>query len=257
MRYLAVIQARMSSSRLPGKVLLPVCGKPLLALMVERVRRATRIDHFIIATSTSADDDAIKKTCDVLGVPCFRGSLDDVLDRYYQAALAFQPENVIRMTADCPVIDPEIVDRTIDFFQEGGFDYVGNALKPTFPDGLNCEVMTFRSLQRAWQEADRKTQREHVTLYIYQHPEQFKLGSFEQAQDLSHLRWTVDHPCDLELIRTIYEELYSGKPEFGMNDILTLLKQKPELIDLNAGIIRNEALKKSLVQEKSVKSISE
>lgn len=250
---LAILQARVSSTRLPGKVLKPILGRPMLARHIERLRRCRRIDALIVATSDKPSDDPIEQLCSELDIPCFRGSLHDVLDRYYQAAIAFQdePDHVVRVTGDCPLADPELIDRVIEFHLEGGYDYSCNAREPfTFPDGLDMEVFRLACLERAWREAALPSQREHVTPFIYQHPEWFKIGDFRSDVDLSHLRWTVDEPADFEVVRRIYEALYPDNPAFTTQDILNYLEAHPALKTLNVGHQRNEGFEKSLEKDR-------
>jgi len=239
---LAILQARVSSSRLPGKVLKDILGKPMILRQVERIRRAKTLDALLVATSNDPSDDPLYATCADNGLTCFRGSLDDVLDRFYQAARGSRPEHVVRLTGDCPLTDPEVIDKVVTFGTTHDFDYASNTLKPTFPDGLDVEIMRFECLETAWREATAPAQREHVTSFIYQHPERFRLGNFTGTPDLSGLRWTVDHLRDFELAMQIYAELYPAKPDFSTQDILQLLEQKPELQNLNADYLRNEKL---------------
>jgi len=246
---LAILQARVSSSRLPGKVLKPLLGRPVLDLQIERVLRARRIDKLVVATSTGEDDEAIASLCKDLGVVCFRGALEDVLDRFYQAAQQQHPTTVVRLTGDCPLTGPEVIDGCIDFFGAGQFDYVSNAIEPSFPDGLDVEVMRFDCLEQAWREARLPSEREHVTPFIHSHPERYRIGHFRNDRDLSHLRWTVDEPEDLELVRAIYEALYQDNPAFSTRDILALLESRPELAVLNTGHQRNAGLMKSQQQD--------
>jgi spore coat polysaccharide biosynthesis protein SpsF len=198
----------------------------------------------VVITSTHEDDDAVEIFCKGLGIPCFRGSLEDVLDRYYQGANYFQADSIVRLTGDCPLLDPEIIDKVVQTFHQGTFDYVSNTLECTYPDGLDTEIFRFETLERAWKEARLKSEREHVTAYIYNHPELFRLGSVKHEQDLSALRWTVDTSQDLEFVRSIYNFIkYEG---FGMDEILQLMKAHPEITKLNAGQQRNEGYQKSL-----------
>jgi len=250
MKTVALIQARMSSSRLPGKVLQEIGGHPMLLRVIRRAQQTSSVELVAVITSTGADDDAIERLCQENGVPCFRGSLDDVLDRYYQAAKHFQADAVIRLTADCPLLDPKIIDKVVRTFQQGGFDYVSNALECTYPDGLDTEIFGVDTLERAWREARLKSEREHVTAYIYKHPEIFRLGSVKHEEDLSLLRWTVDTPRDLEFVRTIYHFFQDG--EFGMDDILKLLQVHPEITQINSGQQRNEGFQKSLQEDTEV-----
>ena len=247
---LAILQARVSSTRLPGKVLLPLLGKPMLVRQIERILRSQRIDKHIVATSAETEDDAIENLCNEINIECFRGSLDDVLDRFYQAAKVYKPEHVVRLTGDCPLTDPQIIDRLIDFHLAGGYDYSSNALEPSYPDGLDAEVMKFNVLEQAWRKATTKTEREHVTFYIYNEPTLFKIGVEKNHVDLSYLRWTVDEPEDFSLVETIYQNLYPLNPSFTQDDILALLHNHPEMITMNTAFFRNEGLKKSLSWDK-------
>ena len=249
MTLLALLQARTSSTRLPGKVMKPILGVPMILRHIERLKRARLLEHLMVVTSGDASDDALAALCASGGIPCFRGSLDDVLDRFYQAARPLAPDTVVRLTGDCPLADPEVVDGTIAFFREGGYDYVSNALHPTFPDGLDVEVMRFSCLEAAWRDARLKSEREHVTPYVYNHPEHFRIGHYKQATDLSRLRWTVDQPEDFVLVEGIYSALYPQKQDFSTADILALLEQRRELAEVNASVQRNEGFFKSLGED--------
>jgi spore coat polysaccharide biosynthesis protein SpsF len=252
---LAILQARYSSSRLPGKVLSPILGQAMLARQIERLRHVRNIDQLLIATSHEASDDCIEALAQDLGVFCFRGSLNDVLDRFYQAAKLFQPDYVVRLTGDCPLAEPSLIDAVIEACLRAQADYAANTLTPTFPDGLDAEAMTFDALETAWREAALPSQREHVTPFIYQHPMRFKLASVTQARDLSDLRWTVDAAADLEFVRRIYERLYPSNPVFGMREILALLEAEPKLRQINLGFVRNEGYLKSLQKDPELPSI--
>lgn len=252
---LAILQARFSSTRLPGKVLKPVLGKPMLALQIERVLQSRMIEKLVVATSTDTTDDAIETLCSQINIPCFRGSLDDVLDRFYQAALQWNPAHVVRLTGDCPVIDPDIIDSVIKFYLSGNYDYVSNTLQPTFPDGLDIEIFRFSVLEQAWKEATLPSQREHVTPYIYGLPERFHIANYGNDKDLSSFRWTVDEPEDFELIAGIYQELYPINPGFRMEDVFSLMQQKPELFQINKTFQRNEGMARSLEEDKKMEAI--
>jgi spore coat polysaccharide biosynthesis protein SpsF len=234
----AFIQARMGSTRLPGKVLKRVLGKPLLDFLVERLAQSKEIDDIVVLTSTQASDDLIANFCQERGILCFRGSEEDVLDRYYQAALWRKPEGIVRITADCPLIDPEIVDQVVQVFRKNNphMDYVSNALQRTFPRGLDVEVFSFQALQQAFQLAIHPEEREHVTLYLYRHPERFHLKNVAHQPSLSHHRWTVDTSEDFALIQLILENLYPSHPQFRLKDILQLLAQHPQWSELNSHI---------------------
>lgn len=247
---LTILQARVSSTRLPGKVLMPLLGQPMLARQIERVWHARMVGELIVATSTDPSDNALAALCAALGVTCYRGQLTDVLDRYYQAALPLQPTHVVRLTGDCPLADPEVIDRVIGEYLASGCDHVSNGAAPaSFPDGLDVEVFRFAALEQAWREAQLPSEREHVTPFIYKHPERFRLGQVRAETDLSHLRWTVDEPADFALVQAIYEALYPTKPAFGTQDILRLLQARPELATMNTHHIRNEGYARSLAQD--------
>lgn len=243
---LAILQARMSSSRLPGKVLKPLLGAPMIVRQLERVRRCTRIDRIVVATSIDATDDPLAQVCMDVGVNLFRGSLEDVLDRFHGAALQYPSQTIVRLTADCPLADPHLIDQVIEFFLRGDFDYATNALQPTYPDGLDVEVFRTSCLEQAWQEAALPSEREHVTPFIHRRPERYRIGHFAGDRDLSALRWTVDEPLDFEFVSQVYAALYSSKPDFGTNDVLHLLEQRPNLKTLNIRHERNEGMRKSL-----------
>jgi spore coat polysaccharide biosynthesis protein SpsF len=244
---LAILQARVSSTRLRGKVLEPILGRPMLLHQLDRVRRARTIDELVVATSTDASDDPIVTLCESAGVVCFRGSLHDVLDRFYQVARPRRPRLVVRLTGDCPLIDPGLIDRVVAFSATDAFDIAG--IEDTHPDGLDVEVIRFEVLEHAWRHATRPSDREHVTLMIHRQPDRFRVGRYPCARDLSHLRWTVDEPQDLELVRRIYEALYSNNPAFTTDDILDLLAARPDLLEINRGISRNEGLARSLATD--------
>jgi spore coat polysaccharide biosynthesis protein SpsF len=221
----AVLQARMSSRRLPGKVLLPLEGQPMLARQIERIRRSHRIDHLIVATSVEANDDEVAALCREVGVDCFRGSLADVLGRYYLALQPFGRSVGVRLTADCPLTDPAVIDATIDWHVRGGFDYTTNALDRTFPVGLDVEVFQVACLEEAHREARSPYEREHVTPFMYARPERYQIGQYRNHQDLSHLRWTVDTAEDYAFVASVYAALYRRKPDFDSADVLALPSQ--------------------------------
>lgn len=241
----AILQARMSSTRLPGKVMAPILGRPMLVRQVERLRRCAGLDLLVVATSDQPADDLIAVVCVEEGVACFRGSLADVLDRFYQCAKAHAADHVVRLTGDCPLTDPQMVDELVRFYLAGDFDYAANCRPPTLPDGLDAEVFTFAALEAAWRGATDPFEREHVVPFIIRRPERFRMGNWAWPQDLSGLRWTVDEPEDLAFATRVYEALYPGTPEFGFRDVLDLLKRRPELADLNRRFERNERSKRN------------
>ncbi|MBD1835590.1 glycosyltransferase family protein [Cyanobacteria bacterium FACHB-472] len=246
---LGILQARVSSSRLPGKVLKPILGVPMLVRQIERLQRVKLMDCLLVATSKDVTDDAIAYLCRASNVKCFRGNLDDVLDRFYQAAELYSPDHIIRLTGDCPLIDPSLIDEVVEFYLAGNFDYASNALEPTYPDGLDIEIFRLSCLEQAWKEASLPSQREHVTPFIHQQPERFKIGSYKNNIDLSHLRWTVDEPFDCELVAKIYEALYPPNPEFTTEDILKWLDENPGFKTFNTCYERNEGFQKSLQKD--------
>lgn len=254
MRILTILQARSSSSRLPNKVMRPLLGEPMLLRQLERVKRAQQIGTLVVATSVDPSDDPLAALCDVNGINCHRGSLNDVLDRFYQAACHFNPEHVVRLTGDCPLADPEVIDRVIEEYFAAGVDYASNALEPTYPDGLDVEVFSFSALKKAWEEAQLPSEREHVTPFIHKNQNLFKVHKVKAASNLSNLRWTVDNLEDFELIEQIYEALYPSNKQFSTADVLALIQSRPELASYNKHIRRNEGYIASLAKEANSES---
>jgi len=235
MKIVAIVQARMGSSRLPGKALKDIHGRSMLARVVRRAGRSALIDRLVVATTVKKADDDIVNECESLGVSYYRGSEDDVLDRYYKAARAFSAESIVRITSDCPLIDPEIIDRVIKSFLEHHADYASNTMESAFPRGLDVEVFTFEALEEAWQNADQKFEHIHVTPYIYLHPKQFKIFSVTNEENFSNYRWTVDTQEDLDLIRTIYKKI-DQDDDLSWKDVLKLFHNEPNLSDINRHI---------------------
>lgn len=248
MNTVAIIQARMASTRLPGKVLTDIGGQPMLWHVVRRAQKVKHLDRVVVATSTDSSDDPVFRFCKDHGFDVFRGSQTDVLDRYYQAANSFSADVVVRLTADCPLLDSSVIERVIALFLESEFDYTANILKCTYPDGLDTEVFSFMALEQAWRQAMLKSEREHVTPYIRNHPDIFNLGNVNHVEDLSSLRWTVDEPEDLDFVRAVYSHFKSNT--FYMEDILKLLSEQPGLLVINQGIKRNEGYLKSVLEDK-------
>jgi spore coat polysaccharide biosynthesis protein SpsF len=234
----AIIQARMGSTRLPGKVLKKVLGKTLLEYQIERVKRAKTIDEIIIATTTKESDAPIVQLCQQLSIPYYRGSEEDVLSRYYEAATEFGVDVVVRLTSDCPIIDPNVIDKVVEHYLENKdqYDYVSNTLTRTYPRGLDTEVMSYEVLKRAYEEAKELMYREHVTAYIYHHPDQFRLCNVSNEKDESKHRWTVDTEEDFLLIKNILETLYPINPLFTLEDVIQILRDKPKWIEINAHV---------------------
>lgn len=238
MRTVAIVQARMGSIRLPGKVLKDVCGETVLARVINRLKRCQALDEICVATSVRPQEFPIVRACKGLGVKAFRGDESDVLDRFYNAALALQADVVIRITADCPLIDPVLVDDVIRVFNEQQPDYVSNALVRRYPRGLDSEAIAFLALERAWREAREPHQRAHVTPYLYEHREAFNVVPVVGAEDHGSLRWTLDREEDLAFIRAVYGHLKNEA--FGWQDVVNLCKQFPELQQLNAGVLQKD-----------------
>ena len=249
-KVVAIVQARMGSTRFPGKVLEEIAGHPMIWQVVNRVRMARTVDNVTVATSTESSDRAVADFCAKEGIPCFRGSETDVLDRFYQAAKVFKADAIVRITADCPLVDPQVVDKVVSTYLQDGYDYVTNTMRYTYPDGLDVEVFSFSALEASWQEAHLPAEREHVTPYI-RTSGRFRLHNVENEVDLSsrNLRWTVDETADLEFVRAIYAQFGNGQTPFGLADVLQLLEEEPHLVEINAGKIRNEGYYKSLVEE--------
>jgi spore coat polysaccharide biosynthesis protein SpsF len=220
---LAILQARMSSTRLPGKVMKPLLGEPMIGRQIERVARSRRIDRLAVATSVEPGDDPLAAYCEALGVGVFRGPLDDVLSRFMGAAEAFGPaDHIVRLTADCPLADPDVIDACIDLHLAAGADYTTNGQQRTYPTGLDVEALPMAALATAAREASDAYDREHVTPYLYRRPERFKLAHLTQDTDTSRLRWTVDHPEDFDFVERVYAALYPDKPDFRMAEVLAL-----------------------------------
>jgi len=250
----AILQARMSSTRLANKVLKEVNDKALLAYECERILNAQKIDTLIIATSEDKSDNLIEAFCNKNKIECFRGSLEDVLSRYYQCAKGYKEKNgidklnIVRVTGDCPVIDYEVIDEVISVFENGEYDYVSNTLIPTYPDGMDIEICRYEALEYAYENAIFKSDREHVTLYI-KNSDKFKKFNYKAQHDFSHVRLTVDEESDFELIKNILENLYIENQNFTYLDIIAYMSKNPNLFFLNSEIIRDEGLIKSLKED--------
>jgi spore coat polysaccharide biosynthesis protein SpsF len=236
MKTVAIIQARMSSTRLPGKVLKVVAGRTILDRMVERVQKAKQVDETIVATTIDASDNVIVEYCEKVGIACYRGSLQDVLDRYYQAAVLHKADIIVRLTGDCPLIDPDLIDAVVDTLINEKADFACNRLPPpltrTYPIGLDVEACTFAALKRAWTEATEKHEREHVLPYLYDVPGRFKVVQLNHSQDLGTMRWTLDTPEDLVLLEQVYAR-FGGRNDFSWLDVLELFNKEPTLAEIN------------------------
>lgn len=243
MSIFAFVQARMSSSRLPGKILMDLVGSPMLIQQVNRLKRSKLVDEIVVLTSNDKSDDILINVCSEHNIKCFRGDLDNVLNRFYQAYLEYKPDHIVRITGDCPLLDWTVVDQVIQEHLDNPHDYTSNTLNPTFPDGLDVEVMTKECLIKIYNNASLKVEMEHVTYYCYTHKHDFSLQNVENKMgDQSELRWTVDTPEDFELVTDIYEELYEDNSGFSSNEISHFLKSNRTIANKNNFINRNEGL---------------
>jgi len=262
-KVVAIIQGRMSSSRLPGKILADIAGQPMLQRVFIRTSRSASVSQTIFATTTDPTDDPVAEYCEFAGIPFTRGSLYDVLDRYYQSAKEAKADVVVRITADCPVIDPELIDKVVNILLETGdsrFDFVCNRLPPpyhrTYPIGLDIEACTFKALEQAWEKAKEPQHREHVMPYFYEgvelvtdnrllhtgiSPRGFRIALLNHPTDFGNYRWTVDTPEDLEFIRQVYAR-FNGRDDFSWKEVLNLVHDEPELTKINSGV-RHKTLK--------------
>ena len=244
MTTLAILQARTTSSRLPGKVLLPLEGEPMILRQLERIKRAESIDAIVVATSIDPSDDELARLLNDHGYDVVRGPLDDVLARFIEALDDFPAETVVRLTADCPLISPVVIDLVVNEFHASGADYLSNTLNPTYPDGLDVEVVKASVLREVAEEATDQPEREHVTLGIYRKPEKYAVKNFAAPQGLnnSDLRWTVDNPDDFEFVSQIYAALWKSNPAFEYQDVLEYLNTNPQLNRTDDSSPRNAAL---------------
>ena len=253
----AIIQGRMSSSRLPGKILADIAGQPMLQRVFLRTSRAGTVTETIFATTTDASDDPVAEYCEFSGIPFTRGNLYDVLDRYYQAAKQAKADVVVRITADCPIIDPALIDEAVHTLLEGGYDFSANRLPPpfhrTYPIGLDVEVCTFTALEKAWQEASETFHREHVMPYLYEGVEfntvnrrlesgtsarGYRIALLNHSTDFGEYRWTVDTSEDLDFVRQVYAR-FDGRDDFTWQEVLDLIHREPGLMEINAGVRHN------------------
>ena len=247
----AIIQARISSTRLPGKVLKPLAGKTVLEHIVGRVSCANLVDQVVVATTNNLADKEITSLCKKKGIDYFCGSELNVLERYYKAAKAYNAEVVIRVTSDDPLKDPQVINKAIKIFFQNDYDYVSNTIKPTYPDGLDVEVFSFDALARAYSKAILTSEKEHVTPYIWKNPVLFKLHNFKSETDFSYMRWTLDTEEDYEFIKIIYDKVYKPGEVFLMNDVIDFLEKNPELLNINHHYNRNERYQQDIAREKN------
>lgn len=237
-KVVCIIQARIGSTRLPAKVLRELCGKPMLAHVIQRVKEARTVDEIIIATTTNESDDAIVKLAASMKIKAFRGSEQDVLSRYLGAARETGADIVIRITSDCPLIDPDTVDAAVRFFIDNDFDYIQACSETGFPRGLDTEVFTFKALEKVGETARESSYREHVTLYMYRHPEEFRIGFCNAPKELNHPEWRlcVDEINDFSLIEEIYKALYKEPDIIAMSEVAELLEKQTELLEINRDV---------------------
>jgi spore coat polysaccharide biosynthesis protein SpsF len=242
MKTCAIIEARMTSRRLPGKILLPVFGRPLLELLIERLKRAQSLEGIIVATTSNPTDDIVEQLTKRIGVGCFRGSEEDVLSRVLGAAEKYHVDVIVEITGDCPLIDPEIVEKLIGIYHTNNYDYVSNVLKTPYPAGMDTQIFSTAVLQKVAALTDDPVDHEHVSLYIYEHPEIFSLYNVEidLPEKYRNLRLTVDTQEDFELIQKIYELLYPKNPSFLLKDIMEFLDKREELLNINRHILQKK-----------------
>lgn len=245
----AIVQARLGSSRLPGKVLMPLAGSPVIDRVISQLQYSTRLSGIVVATTEKPEDDRLVEHLCQRNVRFFRGSELDVLDRYYQCALCIGANNIVRVTADCPFIDPSVVDQVVDLYERSQAMYASNIEPETFPDGLDVEVFSFEALEWAWRESSMASDREHVTQFIRRHPDWFSRSNLESPVKLDHLRWTLDEPADYQFLDQLARQFSAKLGPVSINEILEILQRYPELVAVNAGIQRNEGLIKSLAKE--------
>lgn len=236
MKVTAILQGRLGSTRLPGKVLLPLAGKPVIVHVYERIKHCMNIEKIIIATTTNKRDEAIVRLFENLGVTIFRGSEEDPLDRFFRAATKYNLQHIVRIMADCPVVDPNVVDTVITYYIKGNYDFC--YLGGEFPSGLDVTVFSYPTLKKAWENTGRLSDREHIIPYMQKHPELFRIGCCEIFKGLYHHRWVLDHESDYRLLIEIYNELYEPDKIFITKDILELFDRRPELAKLNSHILR-------------------
>ena len=246
-----IIQARMGSSRLPGKVMMkPDDHNPIVFHVIKQLQNCKLLDEIVVATTNLSEDDELAKFVKNMGVLLFRGNSYDVLDRYYQCAKEFSFSDIVRITSDNPLIDPTIVDLVISKYLEGASEYVTNSFPRTFPQGTETEVFSFRILEDVWRNAKKPSEREHVTPYIYNNPDKFKINNVSYPENLSHLRWTVDTESDFNLVQILLKKI-KNRPVL-MKDILNLFEKEPNLKKINENYILNEGYLKSLKDEKNL-----
>jgi len=251
MKTVAIIQARLNSTRLPNKTFIDIEGYPLIWHVINRIKKSERINEIVIATSNQNTDDKLVEWCINAGIQYFRGSEDNVLERFYFAALAMKADVIVRITADDPFKDPQIIDNVIELLMREGLDFSYNNYPPSFPEGLDTEVFTFSALEVSWRNAKDPIEKEHITQYLYRNPLKFKQKNFSNDKDLSHLRWTIDYEEDLTMAREVYKKLFIDNNVFLTNEILDLLKSEPWIQKLNSNVERSIMYKTEKTNEKN------
>ena len=250
MKILAIIQARMASTRLPGKVLAELNGRPLLSLLLKRVQAVPEINHVVVATTENQSDDILVEWLEKEEVDFYRGSSEDVLERFYLCSLKYKPDLIVRVTADDPLKDPGLISEAISYFSsDDKLDYCSNTLRPSYPEGLDIEVFRFEALKYSHDHASLPSEREHVTPYIWKNTSIFKVKNFEFKEDLSAWRWTVDKQSDLDFVRAVLSP-FQDSPLVSFQEIICFLKRNPDLLKINVHTLRNEGYIKSLEMEK-------
>ncbi len=252
-RIIAIVQARFGSTRLPGKVLLKLADKSVIEHIVARINKSRYIREVVLATTILREDSKIAKLCVLKGIKFYRGSENDVLDRYYQVAKLFGADHIVRITADCPLIDPLVINKVIKAHLESKADYTANVVQYSYPDGEDVEIFTFATLKKTWKNGTLPSDREHVTPYILKHPKLFHMVGVKFPKNLSGKRWTLDNPEDYMFIKAIYHNLYRKNKVFGMKEILRFLKMNPRIEKINQHIARNEGYAKSLKEDRILK----
>jgi spore coat polysaccharide biosynthesis protein SpsF len=258
-----IVQARVSSTRLPGKAMLPLCGEPLLLRMIDRVMKAKLVGNVVVATTTDVEDDAIVGLCEKNRIDVYRGSKSDLLNRHYQVANKYKATAVVKIPSDCPLIDPAIIDNVIQFYFNNKFDYVSNLHPATYPDGNDVEIMSFAALEQAWENAIAPMELEHTTPYLWERPQLFNIGNVKWETNLDYSmshRFTIDYAEDYEFIKQVYETLYPNNPQFNLQDILNLLDAKPHMMEINnkwAGVnwYRNHLHELKTIHKKQTRTV--
>jgi len=247
MKPIVIIQVRMGSTRLPGKVLKKLNGITVLESLLNQLNYSKLLNDKIIATTSNSEDDVIVNFCKSKEIKCFRGSQDDVLDRYYNCAKKFSINTIIRITSDCPLMDPQVIDDVIDFYLKNSYDYVNNFYKRTYPYGNDVEIFSIKVLEKVWEKATKPSEREHVTPYIYNNPGEFSLGWIENKENLSEFHWTIDRREDLIFVQNIFKKI--SKRPILMKDIIDVIKDDPSLLEINKNTNPNEGYLKSIKEE--------